>query len=528
MDSRDTPTADSALIYASYSDNGGVTFAPNQAVSNKKMIINCQQCPGSGTPKYQGDYNGIVANKMGAMLSWTDFRSNTFANYVAFFPDFGMRVSPAIDTLIGTAHYDVSIPSVKLYTDTVFLSATITTSPGSFNITFPNGNKLWTYPGSIPVEITGVGSVTPGDYTIEFVAQGSNGTPVHKRTALLRVINFAPPVAAFSANHTLSCTGSPVDFTDNSSGTPTAWSWTFQGGTPSTSNIQNPTGIVYSTPGTYDVKLVVTNLMGSDSITSTAYITAVTQGPAPVTTNQTMCQGQPVPALTATGTNIRWYSNANLTTLLSQNNSYTPAMSQPGNYTYYATQTPVGGCESQAATAVLTINPSPVFDLGNNREVCVYKSIILDATAANATSYQWSVPGVTSATLIADTTYFSVGANMIYVTVTGSNGCFKTDSIKISFVPCTGLEEINNNVSVVVFPNPAQDQINIKFTSVGPETLKVSVVNILGEIVRDETSVNINGSKDLQINLRDLSDGVYLLKFDNNTTSASHQIVIKH
>ena len=36
MDTRDTPTSDSAHIYASYSDDGGLTFAPNQRITTAK------------------------------------------------------------------------------------------------------------------------------------------------------------------------------------------------------------------------------------------------------------------------------------------------------------------------------------------------------------------------------------------------------------------------------------------------------------------------------------------------------------
>jgi hypothetical protein len=78
MDTRDCPTSDSALIYASYSDNGGVTWAANKAISNQKMKINCSTCPGGGTPRYQGDYNGIISNKKVGMAGWTDFRQGSF------------------------------------------------------------------------------------------------------------------------------------------------------------------------------------------------------------------------------------------------------------------------------------------------------------------------------------------------------------------------------------------------------------------------------------------------------------------
>jgi len=181
MDTRDCPTGDSALIYASYT-NDGVTFAPNQQISNKKMKINCTTCGGGGTPAYEGDYNGVASNPMGAMLAWTDFRDGNFASYVGYFPDFGLRMEPANDTIDPVATYQFLVPSVKLYTDTVFVSASISGSPGLFNISFPLGNKIWNYPGQIPINVTAIGTPPVGVYTMTVTAQGSNGTPVHKRT----------------------------------------------------------------------------------------------------------------------------------------------------------------------------------------------------------------------------------------------------------------------------------------------------------------------------------------------------------
>lgn len=187
MDTRDCPTSDSAMIYASYTGDG-VTFAPNQQISNAKMKINCTTCGGGGTPAYEGDYNGIASNPNVAMLAWTDFRNGNFASYVGYFPDFGLKVLPANDTIDPVATYQFVVPGVKLYTDTVFVSASISGTPGLFNITFPQGNKIWNYPGQIPINVTANGTPPIGVYTMTILAQGSNGTPVHKRTVTVTYV----------------------------------------------------------------------------------------------------------------------------------------------------------------------------------------------------------------------------------------------------------------------------------------------------------------------------------------------------
>lgn len=77
----------------------------------------------------------------------------------------------------------------------------------------------------------------------------------------------------FSADSTTICQNLNVDFTDLSSGSPSAWSWSFPGGTPSTSTLQNPQNIVYTNPGSYSVSLATTWNTYTTSVTKTGYIT---------------------------------------------------------------------------------------------------------------------------------------------------------------------------------------------------------------------------------------------------------------
>ena len=67
-------------------------------------------------------------------------------------------------------------------------------------------------------------------------------------------------IPEFNASTTDVALGSSVNFTDNTWGANlVSWAWTFEGGEPATSNMQNPTGITYNTIGHYDVTLTVTN-----------------------------------------------------------------------------------------------------------------------------------------------------------------------------------------------------------------------------------------------------------------------------
>ncbi|MBR5983808.1 MAG: PKD domain-containing protein, partial [Bacteroidales bacterium] len=86
--------------------------------------------------------------------------------------------------------------------------------------------------------------------------------------------------AEFSGTPTTLSVGGTVAFRDASTGNPTSWSWSFPGGTPSSSTSQNPS-VVYSTAGTYNVSLTVSNGTEEDTETKNAYITVNENGDVP-------------------------------------------------------------------------------------------------------------------------------------------------------------------------------------------------------------------------------------------------------
>ena len=90
----------------------------------------------------------------------------------------------------------------------------------------------------------------------------------------------APPVANFSADkQQVTCLAPAVQFWDNSAlnGSGATLSWTFAGGSPATSSIRNPL-VTYSTPGSYDVSLTVTDVNGNSTKSITSFITVSNSG----------------------------------------------------------------------------------------------------------------------------------------------------------------------------------------------------------------------------------------------------------
>ena len=88
-----------------------------------------------------------------------------------------------------------------------------------------------------------------------------------------------PPVADFVADQTDFCDMGTVVFTDNSSFAE-EWAWSFPGGNPATSTLQNPT-VSYDAPGIYDVSLTVTNPNTTDTKLMNNYINVLTAPASP-------------------------------------------------------------------------------------------------------------------------------------------------------------------------------------------------------------------------------------------------------
>ena len=113
---------------------------------------------------------------------------------------------------------------------------------------------------------------TAGNYTVTLTVYNASGSDAEIKTNYITVTPPQPPVADFTADFTNINVGDSVTFTDETANHPTSWSWTFEGGTPAAGTDQNPV-ITYNTAGTFDVTLVATNALGSDTETKVNYIT---------------------------------------------------------------------------------------------------------------------------------------------------------------------------------------------------------------------------------------------------------------
>jgi len=210
-----------------------------------------------------GDYSMMSVDPTGDLKFWytQEYSTGSWAwkTRIASFIFSTPPTSPPVADFIAS-------PTTAVAGSPINFSDLSTNFPTSWNWTFTGGT-----PSSSTVKNPSVIYNVPGTYSVTLVATNGAGSDTETKTNYITITTPPPPVANFSASTTIVAPGGSVAFTDLSTNAPTSWSWVFEGGTPATSTLQNPT-VTYSTYGTYDVSLTVTNGSGSDTESKTDYI----------------------------------------------------------------------------------------------------------------------------------------------------------------------------------------------------------------------------------------------------------------
>jgi PKD repeat protein len=113
--------------------------------------------------------------------------------------------------------------------------------------------------------------VTANCELVAFIQDNAGKEIYNGAKKMLNALSLPLPTN-FSGTPTSGCSPLTVNYTDLSTGA-TSWNWSFPGGTPATSTLQNPS-VVYNTAGTWDVTLNAFNIAGNQagSMSKPAYI----------------------------------------------------------------------------------------------------------------------------------------------------------------------------------------------------------------------------------------------------------------
>ncbi|WP_417264920.1 S8 family serine peptidase [Brumimicrobium sp.] len=240
------------------------------------------------------------------------------------------------------------------------------------------------------------------------------------------------PEPGLSASSSVVCEGETVYYTDQSTNQPTSWNWTFPGGSPSTSTLQNPV-VTYPTSGTYNVTLQASNAYGTQTMTFSNQITVNGLPQVNATAvDMTICSGAST-SISASGASSYSWNNG-----LGGGSTHT--VSPTTTTTYQVTGTS-GNCSNTASVEVVVSPPINVGVTASATEVCAGSSVSLSASGAS--TYTWN-NGLGSGNTQTD----SPTQTTVY-TVTGTEGnCSNSASITIvvNDVPVVQVSAINTTI----------------------------------------------------------------------------------
>jgi hypothetical protein len=124
-------------------------------------------------------------------------------------------------------------------------------------------------PGNGVLNITGPpnSNIAPPGYYMLFILNNAGVPSIAAMVQVSAAASDIPPTGTITSpasNVTISA-GQSVSYSgagSDSDGTISAYSWSFPGGNPSSSNLANPGNVIYSTPGTYTTTFTVTDNAG--------------------------------------------------------------------------------------------------------------------------------------------------------------------------------------------------------------------------------------------------------------------------
>lgn len=223
----------------------------------------------------------------------------------------------------------------------------------------------------------------------------------------------------------------------------------------------------------------------------------------------------------------QWKNGANDITGAT-NFTYTTA--QAGNYKVVESNS--FDCHAISSNTKVTLLNAPVATITPpvNLDLCETNPIDLQATAAVGQTYQWKRNGskIQGAT---DQIYSATAAGTYKVVAfNSSNGCSKTSSGVALTKLC---REISSNPDAYtrplsIYPNPSDGKFTIELKLDNEETsqAKAELINIFDQAIPiDDGPLTVENGKLIKaIQLRDLADGVYLLKVIVNDVVYATQI----
>ena len=253
---------------------------------------------------------------------------------------------------------DSNVDDITCARQQVGLQANTNVSDSSYEwTTTGSGNIVNRYTATPTVDAAGW-------YTVR-ITDNKNGC--YAEDSVYVDVNQSTPDVFVDPAQDITCSRPSVELSGSSSDD-VYYSWS---GGPG--NISDPNSALTQVDGGGNYTLTVEDKVNGCIHDTTVTVHEDLDAPsAPMVSDTGNCYGSTNVALTASGSNITWYSDASLgaANQLATGSSYTPSMSQVGDSVFYVTQTGTNGCESPASSVIYTVYGLPDAPVATDKAIC--------------------------------------------------------------------------------------------------------------------------------------------------------------
>ena len=90
---------------------------------------------------------------------------------------------------------------------------------------------------------------------------------------------------------------------------------------------------------------------------------------------------------------------------------------------------------------------------------------------------------------------------------------------------CTGIFGNNDQDDVKIYPNPAENYINIDFQSAADTEIEILIYNTVGQLVLEQKGNSKILGSDYRMDVSPLSKGLYFIRIKSDWASVSQQFI---
>jgi len=351
------------------------------------------------------------------------------------------------------------------------------------------------------------------------------------------------PEAIVDVERKVICTNESVQFFDISEeGDPTSWSWSFPGGTPATSNAENPT-VTYAQPGKYSVTLSVSNSAGSDNVTYTEFISVKNSANPFFTTTWTESfENGSIPLVMSVidggdRNKFQPYQNAgshqNKSLILAEANNSEGELDElisPAINTANGVDLNLFFDFAFAARNNNNTDQLEVFvsrDCGENWIRRRFYNGARLRTASNTTGlFVPNGPGQWSTESINFNAYIGPDPIIIkFVFENGGGNNFFIDNIRFGEGQDVSIQEFAS-ADMALYPNPTEGRINLSLSDLMDRDLELEIIDLSGKTVYSQELHSEGPSLDMQLDLN-LKAGAYLVNLRGENTSLQQKLLVQ-